>query len=270
MRASLFLISLALSSAACSDGAEYAADVGVDESAAAVASRTAAASIGAEAVSLEEETDRFQFAYAWPQEAASIAALDKDLRQKADAMRAQLEKEADDDWNAAEGQDWSPRQHSASMEWQVVADIPRFLSLSGEMATYSGGAHGMYGVSSLVWDREAGEGMDGVALFNSPVALEQGLGRRLCETLNSAREKRRGTAIEEGSKDTFDNCPGLDEASVLVGSSNGRTFDRITVYFGPYVAGPYAEGAYELDFDVTASVIDAVKPEYAGAFSVRG
>ena len=67
----------------------------------------------------------------------------------------------------------------------------------------------------------------------------------------------------------FDNCPGLDEATVLVGSSNGNTFDRIGIYFGPYVAGPYAEGAYELDFDVTASVIDAVKPAYAGAFSVR-
>ena len=64
--------------------------------------------------------------------------------------------------------------------------------------------------------------------------------------------------------------PGLDEASILIGSSNGRTFDRISVYFGPYVAGAYAEGDYELDFDVTASVIDAVKPEYADAFSVRG
>ncbi|QYJ08038.1 PdaC/SigV domain-containing protein [Qipengyuania flava] len=271
MRASLFLISLALSSAACSDGAEYAEDVGVDDSAAAA---TGAAPSGdaaaAEAVSLEEESERFVFAYAWPGEASAIPALGEELQQRADDLRAELASQADDDWNAAEGQEWTPRQHSASVEWKVVADTPRFLSLSSEMATYSGGAHGMYGVSSLVWDREAGEGMDGVALFNSPVALEQGLGQRLCDTLNTARERRRGMEIEDGSTDTFDTCPGLDEASVLVGSSNGRTFDRITVYFGPYVAGPYAEGAYELDFDVTASVIDAVKPEYAGAFSVRG
>lgn len=266
MRASLFLISLALSSAACSDGAEYAEEVGVDESLA----TTVPSADPAQAVRLQDETERFQFAYAWPAEAASITALNAELDKRAETMRAQLQKEADDDWNAAEGQEWTPRQHSVSMEWKVVADIQRFLSLSGEMATYSGGAHGMYGVSSLVWDREAGEGMDGVALFNSPVALEQGLGQRLCDTLNAAREKRRGMAIEEDSTDTFDTCPGLDEATVLVGSSNGRTFDRITVYFGPYVAGPYAEGAYELDFDVTASVIDAVKPEYAGAFSVRG
>ncbi|HBM05432.1 MAG TPA: hypothetical protein DD369_07510, partial [Erythrobacter sp.] len=68
---------------------------------------------------------------------------------------------------------------------------------------------------------------------------------------------------------TFDDCPGLDEASVLLGSSNGKTFDRLSVYFGPYVAGPYAEGDYELDFPVTASVLDAVKPDYADAFSVK-
>ena len=102
------------------------------------------------------------------------------------------------------------------------------------------------------------------------MALEQGLGRRLCDTLNAAREKRRGMGIEESSTEMFDQCPGVDEASVLLGSSNGKTFDRIAVYFGPYVAGPYAEGEYELDFDVTASLIDAVKPEYAEAFSVRG
>ncbi|MBX7483274.1 PdaC/SigV domain-containing protein [Qipengyuania qiaonensis] len=267
MRAPLFLISLALSSAACSDGAEYAEKAGVEETVSATASATTAPD--AKAYSVEQETERYQFAYSWPVEAAAEAGLAAYLKEKSDAMRAGLEKEADDDWNAAEGQSWTPRQHSASEEWRVVADIPGYLSLSGHLATYSGGAHGMYGVQSLVWDREAGRTMKGVELFNSPVALEQSLGKRLCGTLNKEREKRRGMKIEEGSDDMFDKCPGLDEASVLVGSSNGTTFDRIAVYFGPYVAGAYAEGDYELDFDVTASVLDAVKAEYADAFSVR-
>ena len=34
------------------------------------------------------------------------------------------------------------------------------------------------------------------------------------------------------SPDVFGTCPELDEATVLVGSSNGKTFDRITVWFG--------------------------------------
>ena len=184
------------------------------------------------------------------------------------SKRAELEQEADEDWNSSRGSEWTPRQHSASEEWQVVADLPDYLSLSGHLATYSGGAHGMYGMQSLVWDRDAGGAMKGIELFNSPVALELALGNRLCDTLNTAREERRGMEIEEGSDDMFDKCPGLDEASVLVGSSNGKTFDRITVYFGPYVAGAYAEGDYELDFPVTASVVDAVKPAHARAFSV--
>ena len=67
----------------------------------------------------------------------------------------------------------------------------------------------------------------------------------------------------------FDDCPGIDEATVLVGSSNGESFDRIGIYFGPYVAGAYAEGDYELNFSVTPAVLDAVKPEFANAFSVK-
>ena len=99
--------------------------------------------------------------------------------------------------------------------------------------------------------------------------LEQALGSRLCDALNREREERRGLAVQPDGDDIFDKCPGIDEATVLVGSSNGQGFDRIGIYFGPYVAGAYAEGAYELDFNVTASVLDAVKPQYAEAFSVQ-
>lgn len=267
MRASLFLISLALSSTGCSDSAEYADKTGVEDVTAAPAGPTAAPV--AQAHAAEQSTERFEFSYSWPAEAAAEPGLAAHLASKEAAMLAGLRAEADEDWDGAEGQEWTPRQHSASEEWKVVADLPGFLSLSGHLASYSGGAHGMYGMQSLVWDREAGKPMRGVDLFTSPVALEQGLGRKLCDRLNAARAKRRGMEVEEGSEDMFDKCPGLDEAEVLVGSSNGKTFDRITVYFGPYVAGAYAEGDYELDFPVTASVLDAVKPQYAGAFSIR-
>jgi hypothetical protein len=42
------------------------------------------------------------------------------------------------------------------------------------------------------------------------------------------------------------------------------------VWFGPYVAGAYAEGAYELDFPMTKAMLDTVKPAYKAAFSVKG
>ena len=137
------------------------------------------------------------------------------------------------------------------------------------MASYSGGAHGMYGVQSLVWDREEEQASKGLRCSILRSRWSRVWASGYCDTLNAERSERRGFAVEPDSDDMFDDCPGLDEATVLLGSSNGKTFDRLAVYFGPYVAGAYAEGAYELDFPVTASVIDAVKPAYAGAFSVK-
>ncbi|MEZ5680268.1 MAG: DUF4163 domain-containing protein [Erythrobacter sp.] len=269
MRAPLFLISLALSSVACSDASEFAKDAGVEE----VEAPTAEADDGmAEEVAageLKEETEQYQFAYSWPLAAARQPKLAEFLKEDADHMLGELSKEASQDWEGAQGQDWTPRQHSASLEWKVVTETQRFLSLSGHLATYSGGAHGMYGMESLVWDKDANDGMDAKVLFQSATRLETALGGALCSKLNSERQKRRGMTVDPGSGDTFDQCPGLDEATVLVGSSNGEKLDRLTIYFGPYVAGAYAEGDYELDFPVTAAVLDAVKPEYASGFSMK-
>lgn len=269
MRAPLFLISLALSSAACSDASEFAKDAGVEETAEPVAVTGENTGKEAAAGEIKEETEQYVFSYAWPKAAADQPKLTVFLKEDADHMLRELVGEASQDWEGAKGQDWTPRQHSSSLEWKVVAETPRFLSLSGHLATYSGGAHGMYGVESLVWDKEANDGMDAKVLFQSPTRLETALGDALCAKLNQAREKRRGMKVDPTSGDTFDNCPGLDEATVLVGSSNGDKLDRLTIYFGPYVAGAYAEGDYELDFPVTAAVLDAVKPEYASAFSMK-
>ena len=78
-----------------------------------------------------------------------------------------------------------------------------------------------------------------------------------------------GEPVAEDSDAMFDQCPKIGELEVLVGSSNGRTFNRLTLYAGPYVAGPYAEGAYEVHLPVDAGVLAAVKPEYREAFGAR-
>jgi len=130
----------------------------------------------------------------------------------------------------------------------------------------------MDGLRSLAWDKAAKKALDGVALFTTPDALGAALGQRLCDALNKEREKRRGEPVgPAGGPDDigFDSCSKVSEATVLVGSSTGKAFDRIGIWFGPYVAGAYAEGAYELNFPVDAKVLAAVKPEYAQAFAVR-
>lgn len=270
MHRTLFLIPLALSSAACSSKADYARKAGVETGATAAA--TASATGPAKAASFKDSAKEKQwersFEYAWPAAASAHPELVKLLAADRDTLLAQEKSE----WAAAiedaPADCTSCGMRSYGMGWEVVADTPGYLSLSGDFATYTGGAHGMYGLRSLVWDKAAKKAMDGAALFTSPDALGAALGQRLCDALNAERAKK-GMEPDTGADAVFPPCPKVGEATVLVGSSTGKAFDRIGIWFGPYVAGSYAEGAYELNFPVDAKVLAAVKPEYRAAFGVR-
>ena len=100
--------------------------------------------------------------------------------------------------------------------------------------------------------------------------VQAAIGKPLCDALNKERVKKGQEPVTSDEKDqVWPSCPGLDEATILVGSAGRKTFDRITVWYGPYVAGSYAEGAYELDFPMTRAMVAAVKPAYRGAFSAK-
>ena len=72
-----------------------------------------------------------------------------------------------------------------------------------------------------------------------------------------------------GSTEIFDECIDPVKSTVILGSSNKQTFDRIGILVAPYEAGPYAEGDYEVTLPVTQAVLAAVKPEYRAAFSLK-
>lgn len=268
IRTFVALAPLALGLAACSSPEEVGDELGVSETQQAGASATAQAVAG-EAKAVEEENDLYSFAYAYPAEVGALPALVADLDRDAEESKAQLIEESEEDRASAQENDYPYRAHSFSREWKVVANLPRYLSLSGEFATYTGGAHGMYGLESLIWDKQEDVSVQGVELFRSAEALDQALGDRLCDALNAERAERRGEPVDTEMADAtgFDSCQYVKDATVLVGSSNGETFDRIGIWFGPYVAGAYAEGSYELNFPVDAAVREAVKPEYREAFA---
>ena len=219
--------------------------------------------------SVAEETDDFLFEYSYPAEAGRIAGLAGLLDNRLDRQRAALAAESEQARREARQEGFPYNKHSYTAEWKVVAELPKWLSLSADVATYTGGAHGNYTVQSVVWDKDNLRLMNAIDLFSSPAALEQAFGDRFCEGLDRQRAERRGEPVPEDSEEMFDQCPGIDELEVLVGSSNRRTFNRLTVYAGPYVAGPYAEGAYEVDLPVTQEILGAVKPEYREVFSAR-
>lgn len=218
----------------------------------------------AKAVARSDDLAEFKLSY--PEAVGAIPSLASLVEDRAREAEAEMREAAREDRIAVEDSGGTFRPHHLSFEWEVVADIPRLLSLSNSFATYTGGAHGMYGVQSLVWDRREGRALDGAELFVSPAALRQALGERFCRALDRERRERRGGDGRVGG--AFDECPPLTDLTILVGSANNRTFDRLTLYAGPYVAGPYAEGAYEIDLPVDAAVLAAVRPEYRDQFSI--
>ena len=274
MKRSILIVALTGMAAACDGfgGAEPeagGATATATAQAKAQAEEAKSKSAGNGARSVAEETDDFLFEYSYPAEAGRIPGLAGLLDNRLDRQRAELAVESERARREAREEGFPYNKHSYTAEWKIVAELPKWLSLSADVATYTGGAHGNYTVQSVVWDKDNLRLMNAIDLFSSPAALEQAFGDRFCDGLDRERAERRGEPVPEDSEDMFDQCPGIDELEVLVGSSNGRTFNRLTVYAGPYVAGPYAEGAYEVDLPVTQEVLDAVKPEYREAFSAR-
>lgn len=277
MRAPLFLISLLLSSAGCSDPKTYEGKAGVEPRAAAASTSATAASASAASAGdafafaktyTEAGGGSLEFEYSWPAAVGREPQLAALLKQNLDNDLAQTKESWEASYADCPTDAVSCRTYSFSNAYQVVADLPRFLSLSRDFAEYTGGAHGIYDKSGTVWDREAKALVDPKAMFGPGLAAA--LGEKACAALDAERRKRRDGAIAGDASEWPNNCPTLDEAALLVGSSNGKTFDRVGIYYGPYVAGPYAEGAYEVDLPVDAAILGAVRPDYAKAFSVKG
>lgn len=232
-----------------------------------------AADSQANGVTVSEEQSRdggtFEFTYSWPAEVSAepelAAILAKDRDQTLAAEKAK--------WEAALADspaDCVPcRSRSLVREWSVVADLTRYLSLSSEISAYTGGAHGNYGTDSVIWDRHVQKRMRPIDFFTSGPALEAAIATPFCSALNRMRERRRGEPVTPEGEGMFHGCPTIGELTVLLGSSGGKTFDRIGLIADPYVAGSFAEGSYEVTVPVTPPVLDAVKPDYQGSFSLQ-
>ncbi len=269
MRLRLFLISLALSSAACTDVATLEDELVTVSEPGGQPTPPQPPEVNALAArTITESTDAFEFRYSWPESAASIPALASQLEARSIEARAEFERAAQAEMTDAAKNDFPYRQHTLGVEWKTVAQLDDWLSLSADISTYTGGAHPNYGFASLIWNKDSDTAHEPLDLFRSATALDNAVGDRFCTELNEQRSGKRGHTVEVASNDMFDTCPSVSELTVLLGSSTGGKFDRIGLLAAPYVAGSYAEGSYEITVPVTTAVLDAVKPEYAGAFAL--
>ncbi|WP_294246535.1 DUF4163 domain-containing protein [uncultured Sphingomonas sp.] len=225
----------------------------------------AASPVVAQVVTREAKTADYEFSYAYPAAAGRIAGLKAWL----DADRSRIQAKAARDGVAARREarqsGYPYHRYSFDKTWKVVTDTPRFLSLSGDSYDFTGGAHGSPASHGLVWDKAAGRRLDPKAVFTSLPAFQTVIRTDYCARLKTEQVKR-----NQGDLSSMNACPPLKDLTVLLGSTNGRAIDRIGLIADPYVAGSYAEGAYEVTLPVTRAILGAVKPQYRGAFAVRG
>lgn len=218
---------------------------------------------------VSEVTDFYVFKYGYPQKAGELPRLAQWLDARMAEKRTALSAEAARGQRQAREDGFPFNKYSSGTTWEVVADLPDYLSLSADLSSYQGGAHPNYGFDTMVWDKQRSIALEPIAFFDSPAALDEALGEQLCDKLNTEREKRRGIPVPEGSDDFFDACVKVDETNLLLGSTGGTKFDRIGVQIAPYLAGPYAEGSYEFTFVMTPELLEQVSPEYRAAFVTR-
>ncbi|PCD02751.1 hypothetical protein COC42_10315 [Sphingomonas spermidinifaciens] len=214
------------------------------------------------------KTDNYSFEYSYPAEAAAIPPLARWLAGRRAALQAELDKDTAAFRKEAEVGGFDFRPYDSTTSWQVVTDTPRLLSLSAEIYVYSGGAHGSPGFDALVWDKAAGRRLAPTELFVSSEAIQRAVGTAFCAEIDRLRQQRRGVPVVR-SNDAFNNCPDVAEATLILGSTNRQKIDRIGLLVGPYVAGPYAEGTFEVTLPVTKALIGAAKPYYRDEFAVR-
>lgn len=219
----------------------------------------------AQVVETSVKTADYEFQYRYPAAAARIPGLKSWLDKDKAAIRAETARDGAAGRREAKQSGFPYRRYSFEKTWKVVTDTPRFLSLSSDSYDYTGGAHGTPASSALLWDKAKGRRLDTTSVFVSLPALQNAIRTDYCAKLKA--EQRRRT---EGSPSLMNACPPLKDLTLLLGSSNGRAINRIGLIADPYVAGSYAEGAYEVTLPMTRAILAAVKPEYRGAFAVRG
>ncbi|KEQ54457.1 DUF4163 domain-containing protein [Sphingobium chlorophenolicum] len=214
----------------------------------------------------KEKTDLLDFAYSYPAQAAQIPALVDKFGNALKIGKADALKMAREDQKAAKASGYPFRGHALQTRWTVTADTPRFLALQSESYAFTGGAHGMTGYDALLWDKDRKRETAVEALMTSRAAFAAAIRDRFCDALDKARAEKRGAPVKRSDDDDFTKCIDPMKEVLVPTSKDGKLIDGVTVVIGPYSAGPYAEGKYDIALPVDAAMRKAIKTEYQNAF----
>lgn len=223
---------------------------------------------GAKPFKVEEETSLYNFSYSWSAEAAAVPQLVERFTKDMATVKSELIAGAKEDRDERLKQKFDFHAHETQRSFETAGQSDRLLSLESSLYGFTGGAHGSSGSGSLLWDRQLAREISIPDLLQPGQSWMTAIRQPFCVLLDREREKRRGEPVKRD--DMFGNCPDYGEVTVLLRDSdkNGR-FDHIAITADQYVAGPYAEGPYEISLPITAAMIERLKPDYRASFEPR-
>jgi len=203
--------------------------------------------------------------FSWSNEAAAVPSLVK-------RFRVELAKQKADTIEGGKQEfEFHPVGWESSTKITTSGESPRLLSLSRTYWAFTGGAHGNGSTTGLLWDRGFGKEISFASLFSSPSSFVPVLRASYCQALDGERVKRRGGdgKVNNGIGE-FDSCPKFSDLAIIPSDSrhDGR-FDQIHLIAPPYLAGPYAEGDYDIVLPVRPQLIRLMKPQYRSSFEVQ-
>ena len=213
--------------------------------------------------SVEAENDLYSFSFSWP---GSIPPkLESRFRAERDKVKSDLVTGAKEDRAERTRQGFDYHPHSAARSYEFAGWSGRLMSLESTAFGFTGGAHGSTGSGAILWDKVLDREVSIQDLLQPETSWTDAIRQPFCILLNRERENRRGEPVRPD--DLFGDCPKYGDVTVLLSDTDKNArFDHIRVIADQYVAGPYAEGPYEISLPITSAMIERLKPEYRFSF----
>jgi hypothetical protein len=210
---------------------------------------------------VEENSDLLEFTYGWPAQAAAIPKLVALLHADMAKQRAEAIDMAKED-KSGRTADAPFNGHYFGKVWKTYGNGRRLLSLGASVETFTGGAHGNVTFDAILWDREAGARIKPTDLFSDNTRAWQVMSAVFCQRLDRERAERRDEELPLQGNDWMVACPPLAEQVIVPLDRDDRVFESLLVLVPPYAAGPYAEGSYEIEIELTDEMRRLIKPQY--------
>jgi Deacetylase PdaC len=229
-----------------------------------------AAQASATAEITKENTADYEFSFGYPAEVTKIPKLKAEFDAEVKKEKAYFIKSAAEAKADATKNDYPYNPHQSGTAWEVAADTKQILSLAGYYSSYSGGAHGNYGFGSRIWDKKKARLLkNSTDIFAKPKDALASIRQDYCNGLNVERRKKLGADWKPEEDSIFSSCPEFSELAIVFMGEKGKPANRILLIAGPYIAGSYAEGEYEVELPITPKLIAMIKPEYRVSFVPR-